>query len=264
MIAAATASAAAATAAPAAASAAVLFDMDGVIILSNQAHLAAWQAFARERLGLEITAEMFYGAISGRKNEEALAELFPGRFTPEQIQRISAEKEAFYRERFGPQLKPVPGILELIAELRALRTSDGMPPVRLALATSGPPENAEFTIRKFNLEDAFDAVVTGKDVTRAKPDPTIYLKAAELVGVEPYRCVVLEDAAAGVTAAKRAGMRCLAVATSEPPERLLAAGADEVRPDFTSVNWNMLKQLLGLAGKAEKAEVETAEGCGCG
>jgi beta-phosphoglucomutase len=223
---------------------AVLFDMDGVIVLSNQAHLAAWQAFARERLGLEITAGMFYRAISGRKNEEALAELFPGRFSAAELTRISAEKEAFYRERFGPQLTPVPGSLKLLSELRAWRDSQAMPPVRLALATSGPPENAEFIISRFDLRTAFDAVVTGNDVKRAKPDPTIYLRAAESVGAEPRRCVVLEDAVAGVMAAKRAGMRCLAVSTSEPADRLRTAGADEVRPDFTTVNRTTLRQLL--------------------
>lgn len=221
--------------------AAVLFDMDGVLVLSNPAHLEAWQLFAREKLGVEITAEMFFRSISGRKNEEALAELFPGRFSKEELARVGAEKEAFYRERFAPHLPPVPGVLELIHELSSPPLSEL---VALALVTSGPSENARFIIGRFQLEEAFAAVVTGADVARAKPDPTIYLMAAERLGVPPARCIVLEDACAGVQAAKRAGMRCLAVATSEPPAKLTAAGADLVRPDFRGVSWALLQSLL--------------------
>lgn len=219
----------------------VLFDMDGVLVLSNQAHLAAWQEFARQRLGLEITVEMFYRSISGRKNEEALAELFPGKFTPEQLATISREKEAFYRERYGSTLQPVPGVLELIADLRRIAAQR---PVALAVATSGPPENARLVLGRFGIASAFSAVVTGSQVTKAKPDPTIYLLAAQALNVQPQRCVVLEDAAAGVQAAKRASMRCLAVTTSEPAQRLLQAGADRVEPDFRRVTGRQLLMML--------------------
>lgn len=263
---------------------AVLFDMDGVLVLSNPAHLAAWQAFAREELGLEITREMFYSTISGRKNEEALAELFPGRFSPEERARISRAKEAFYRERFGPQLQPVPGVLALVRELRAVaaggaagqggasraagqgrtpgteaeagaagakfKLNAGAAEVALALATSGPPENAEFVLRQFGTREAFPMVVTAEDVRQSKPDPTIYLLAAERAGAAPERCVVLEDSVAGVQAAKRAGMHCLAVATSEPAEKLAQAGADWVRPDFRGVGWPELRALLTRKGGA--------------
>lgn len=215
----------------------VLFDMDGVIVLSNPAHLAAWQAFGRERLGVTITSEMFFQSVSGRKNEEALAELFPGRFSPAELKEASMEKEAFYRERFGPTLQPVPGVLRLIAELSKCRD------VTIALATSGPPENVEFVLGRFEIKAAFQAVVNGSHVSRAKPDPAIYLLAAERLGIAPQGCIVLEDAFAGVQAAKRAGMRCLAVSTSEPEERLRQAGADCVYEDFTAVG---LSDLVAL------------------
>ncbi len=207
-------------------------------MLSNPAHLAAWQAFGRERLGLTITREMFFETISGRKNEEALAELFPGRFSPDELARVSAEKEALYRGRFGPTLQPVAGVLRLIAELRDCED------VSIALATSGPPENVEFMFGRFGIEEAFQAVVNASHVTKAKPDPAVYLLAAEKLGIAPRRCVVLEDAYAGVQAAKRAGMRCLAVSTSEPEERLRRAGADCVYPDFRRVGLSDLVTLL--------------------
>jgi beta-phosphoglucomutase len=220
---------------------AVLFDMDGVVVLSNPAHLAAWQLFGREKLGLDITPAMFYQAISGRKNEEALADLFPGRFAPEELARMSAEKEAYYRKHFGPQLEAVPGVLHLIGELTS-------PPVSahtlIALATSGPPENVEFVLNRFSISQAFRVVVNGAHVTRAKPDPAIYLLAADRLQVAPSRCVVLEDAFAGVEAAKRAGMRCLALSTSEPTERLRLAGADQVLPDLSGITWRHLAAML--------------------
>ncbi len=224
---------------------AVLSDMDGVIVLSNPAHQATWLAFSQEKLGVVVTEEMFYQTISGRKNEEALADLFPGRYSAEQLARISLEKEAFYRERYGPTLAPVPGILELFAALVSLPANMA---AKMALVTSGPPENARFIIGRFRLQQVFGAVVTAAEVTRSKPDPAIFLLGAARLGIPPARCIVLEDAAAGVQAAKSAGMRCLAVTTSESAERLAAAGADMVRADFRGITWWHLAGMLGEAG----------------
>ncbi|HHT26685.1 MAG TPA: HAD family phosphatase [Firmicutes bacterium] len=216
---------------------AVLFDMDGVLVLSNPAHQAAWAEFAQERLGLTITKEMFYRRISGRKNEEALEELFPNQFTAEELTRLSEEKEQYYREHYGPTLEPVPGVVELIEQLRRQN-------VRLAVATSAISQNVSLVLARFGIGDAFPIIVTATDVIKAKPDPAIYLLAAEKCDMPPERCVVLEDAVAGVQAAKRANMRCLAVTTSHTTEELLSAGADAVYPDFTAVNTQTLRNLL--------------------
>ena len=221
---------------------AVLFDMDGVIVLSNPAHLAAWQAYGREKLGVDITAEMFFSTISGRKNEDFLPELLPGRFSPEQIVQIAAEKEAFFRTRFGPQLQAVPGVIPLIHELMAHSHSGE---VKIAMVTSAPVENVAFVLERFNLASAFSTRVTSAEVAQSKPDPAIYLLGAERVQIPPDRCIVLEDATAGVLSAKRAGMRCLAVATSEPVQCLAAAGADAVCADFREVSFERLRHMAG-------------------
>jgi len=220
---------------------AVLFDMDGVIVLSNPAHLATWQFFAAEKLGLKVTEELFFRYISGRKNEEALAALFPGRFSPEEATRLSNEKEACYRERFGPTLEPVPGVLELIRDLSSPPTKRE---VVCALVTSAIAANAQYVLHRFGLQDAFAAIITGEEVEKAKPDPTIYLLGASRVGAAPDDCLVLEDAYAGVLAAKRAGMTCVAVTTSEPEERLMKAGADVILPDFRGVDWSYLRTVI--------------------
>lgn len=220
---------------------AVLFDMDGVIVLSNTAHQIAWEAYGRLKLGVPITEEMFYRSIAGRKNEDALEELFPGRFSPDELARIGAEKEALYRSEFGPRLEPVPGVLPLIRELSDAPESAG---VVIALASSAPPENVEFILSRFGVESAFSIRVDGNQVARAKPDPAIYLLAARRCGVAPESCVVLEDAVAGVQAAKSAGMRCLAVTTSVDRAALQQAGADEVRPDLQDVHLATLLELM--------------------
>lgn len=202
----------------------VLFDMDGVLVESDPAHFDAWQGFARES-GIVITAEMFHRAFSGRKNEEALESLFPGRFSDEEKRELSRRKEALYRERYVPQLRPVAGVQELVRDLQR----HGVP---LALATSGPPENVDAILRHLRLEDAFDAIVTGYDVPEAKPNPAIFLRAAQALGVRASGALVVEDSLAGVQAAVAAGATCLAVTTTELGERLRAAGAAHVVRDF--------------------------------
>ncbi len=215
---------------------AVLFDMDGVLVISNPLHFRAWQDFGRQ-IGLAVTEEMFYREFSGRKNEEALEALFPGRFDADQRAELSRRKEALFRERYVPLLLPVPGVRELVIGLR--RRS-----VPLALATSGPPENVRAILRHLKLEGAFDVVVTGQDVTAAKPDPAIFRISAERLGVPCERTLVIEDSVAGVRAARAAGAVCLGVSTSEPPSRLEEAGAAHVVADFTGMKAETLEAIF--------------------
>ena len=214
---------------------AVLFDMDGVLVISNPLHFRAWQDFGRQ-IGLVVTEEMFYREFSGRKNEEALEALFPGRFTAEERAELSRRKEALFRERYVPLLLPVPGVRELVADLNRHA-------VPLALATSGPPENVQAILRHLKLEGAFDVVVTGQDVTAAKPDPAIFRIAAERLGVPCEQALVIEDSIAGVQAACAAGAVCLGVSTSEPPSRLEEVGAVHVVADFLGMKTETLRAI---------------------
>ncbi|BAS27884.1 HAD family hydrolase [Limnochorda pilosa] len=216
---------------------AAIFDMDGVLIISNPAHLQAWKEYGG-RHGLEISDEMYYRAFSGRRNDEGLEELFPGRFTREERLQLSEAKEAYYREHFAPKLQPVPGVVELVRALADRR-------VPLALATSGPRENAELILRQLGLRDLFGVLVAGFDVPAAKPDPAIFLEAARQLGTPPAECVVFEDSPAGVEAASRAGARCVAVTTSDRAETLRDRGAHLVVDDFTHLD---VDGLLGSNG----------------
>lgn len=149
---------------------AAIFDMDGVLVISNPAHFEAWKAFGK-RCGIEIDEPTYYKHVNGRRNDEFLEELYPGRWTQEERLRIAAEKEAYYREHFAPKVPRVPGVVELI---QALAQRD----VPLAVATSGPRENAELITQLLGVRSLFRVMVAGLDVTVAKPDPAIFLEAA--------------------------------------------------------------------------------------
>ncbi len=207
---------------------AVIFDMDGVLVDSNPAHFKAWQDFG-QRYGIEIDEEIYHKYINGRRNDEFLEELYPGRWSEEERLRISAEKEAFFREHYVKDVLPVPGTVAFVENLARL----GIP---LALATSAPKENAELITGRLGIARCFSAMVTGHEVKAAKPDPAIFLEAARRLGVPPSQCVVFEDSPAGVAAAVRAGARCVALATSVPAEKLLAEGARLALADFEGVD----------------------------
>jgi beta-phosphoglucomutase len=115
---------------------------------------------------------------------------------------------------------------------------------KLAIASSTPRVNIEFAIEQLKMADLFDGFVGAEDVTRGKPDPEVFLKAAQKVGVPPERCVVFEDAVAGVIAAKRGGMKCVAVTTTNPSSALEEAGADLVVDSLSELTPTQIAALL--------------------
>jgi HAD superfamily hydrolase (TIGR01509 family) len=131
--------------------------------------------------------------------------------TKESSAELDAEKEALYRELYGPHLEAVPGFDRLIANAKA----DG---VALAVATAAPNDNIVFTLDGLDLRKHFKAVVGAADVARGKPNPDVFLLAAERCGVAPEHCIVFEDAPLGVEAARRAGMRAVVLTTTLPAE----------------------------------------------
>ncbi len=205
---------------------AILFDMDGVLVRSNPDHLAAWRDLAG-RLGVQLSdAALAYGA-SGRRGPE-IAEVLFGPATAEACRAWAADKEACFRDRARVQgLPAMPGVVQAITDLKSAGC-------RLAVATSAPRENLELTLALLGLASAFDTTVSAEQVRMGKPDPEVYLTAGRRLGVAAHNCCVVEDAAAGIEAGRRAGMRTLGVAESADQEKvLLQAGAERVIPDFT-------------------------------
>jgi beta-phosphoglucomutase len=190
---------------------AVIFDVDGVLTDSYAPHFSAWQRMFAE-LGVQFTDDEFRQTF-GRTNRDIFAELYPGEITDERSRELGDLKEAYYREIIAKDFTPLPGAVELIDALHDAG-------FKLAVGSSGPPENIELTLEKLGRADRFTAAATGADVQRGKPDPQVFLIAADRLGVPPERCAVIEDAAPGVEAANRAGMTSIAVLGTTTREQL--------------------------------------------
>ena len=188
----------------------VIFDMDGVLVDSYAAHLESWQRLADE-LGAAITEGQF-AATFGRTSREIIRELF-AITESETVARYDARKEALYRDIIRGHVPVMAGAIALVTALHATG-------FRLAVGSSGPPENIALVCEDCGLDAMLVGSVSGADVTHGKPDPEVFLLAAERIGVAPASCVVIEDAPAGVEAAVRAGMRCIALAGTVEPKRL--------------------------------------------
>lgn len=217
------------TAAPAAATpGAVIFDMDGVLIDSSAHHRASWAAMLGE-LGLTAPPQ-FWRLTIGRPAVEAVPLLIGRELTPAEARELARRKHEHYvrLSRSGPSV--VAGVCGFLDEL--VRQA-----VPRAVATSARRDDTTRHLGHLGLGRYFDVVVAADDVVNGKPDPEVYLRAAHSLGQPAVRCLVFEDAVVGVTAARRAGMRVIGVATAYPPEELLAAGAERVITDFEGCAW---------------------------
>jgi beta-phosphoglucomutase family hydrolase len=182
---------------------AVLWDMDGTLIDSEEFHWESWQqSMANE--GLRITREQFLASF-GQRNDSILRQWLGPSATAQQMERIANAKEELYRaliRQYG--ISPLPGVADWVRRLHQkgwLQT----------VASSAPRANIEAVLEALHAEDRFQAIVSAEDVHRGKPDPEVFLTAAARVQVPPARCVVVEDAVAGVEAAHNAGMRSIGV-----------------------------------------------------
>jgi len=213
---------------------AALFDLDGVIVDSSQFHYESWVKLGEE-VGFVMTPE-FFRKTFGQRNDAIIKQLVPNA-TDEQIAKWGERKEALYREVARGRLVPLPGAMELIRGLKELG-------FKLAIASSTPRVNIEFAVEQLKMADLFDDFVGAEDVTKGKPDPEVFLKVAQKIGVPPDRCVVFEDAVAGVIAAKRGGMKCVAVTTTNPRTALEEAGADLVVDSLEEITPAQVVALL--------------------
>lgn len=196
-----------------------LFDWDGVIIDSAAQHEQSWEWVAKLE-GLPLAADHFKRGF-GLKNERIIPGILGWTNDPEEVARLSNRKEELYRElvvRDG--VAPLPGVREFLTRLR-----DGGVPC--AVGSSTHRANIETIFRITGLGGFFATVVAAQDVSHGKPDPEVFLKGAERIGVPPARCIVFEDAFAGLQAARAGGMKCVGVATTHRPE-LLAGKADRI------------------------------------
>lgn len=193
---------------------AVLWDLDGVIADTGIYHYRAWQEVFGE-MGVEFTEESFIKHF-GQRNDTIIRDTVNENISQEAIDAIADKKEKAYRRLVADNIEALPGAITLLSSLR----NNG---IKVAIASSAPPENVRIIIEGLGIDKYFDAIACGREVTEGKPSPQIFLLAAEKLKVEPAGCVVIEDAVAGIAGAKRAGMKCIAVANSHPQDRLKEA-----------------------------------------
>ncbi len=210
---------------------AVIWDLDGVIIDSADAHRRAWQQLARETR-ITLTDADFW-ATFGKRNDDIIP-LFWKDLSTSQLQALANQKELYFRKYVREAATPLPGSMEL---MRGLHEA-GFPQ---ALASSTPIENIELIKDLLHLDHYLSALVSGESVARGKPAPDIFLQAASELHMQPSVCLVIEDAVAGVQAALAAGMRCIAIAGNRALPGLRAA--DLTVRDLTEVTVEQVRSI---------------------
>ncbi|MBN2560153.1 MAG: HAD family phosphatase [Phycisphaerae bacterium] len=210
----------------------VIFDMDGVLIDSYAPHLRSWRLLAGE-LDASIT-EMQFAATFGRTSREIIRELF-GVQEPDEVRLLDDRKEALYRDLIRGNVPEMPGARAMVEVLHAAG-------FLLGVGSSGPPENVALVCRDMGLGRFLSATVTGADVQRGKPDPQVFELVAQRMGVEASTCVVVEDAPAGIEAARRAGMRSIGLVGSHEAARLNSA--DRVVEYLSEIRPALIRELL--------------------
>lgn len=189
---------------------ALLFDLDGTLTDTDTLHLQAFRQLLREHDGRELSQAQFDAQVSGRANGELFAELFSGA-SVEQCQALADRKEALFRA-MSPSLEPMPGLLRLLGQ-------------------------------------HFEHVLVAEELARPKPDPLPYLTGLQRLGAEAGQALAFEDSLPGTAAASGAGIFTVGVATTQTPERLLAAGARLVVDDFNDAAlWALIERMASDRG----------------
>jgi beta-phosphoglucomutase len=190
---------------------AFLFDLNGTMIEDMVYHLDVWYNIIANDFGAKMTREEVKHHMYG-KSQEVLTRIFgKDRFTDEELDRISLDKERLYQQLYRPHLDLIPGLfafLEMAWEAK----------IKMAIGSAAIPFNIDFVIDNLKIRHYFDAIVSADDVERSKPDPETYLKAARTLKVNPETCIVFEDAPKGVECARNAGMMSVVLTTTHPKQ----------------------------------------------
>ncbi len=216
---------------------AFIFDLNGTMVNDMPYHAKAWHNLLNNELGGNFTMEEVKPQMYG-KNQEVLVRMFgAGRFTADEMNQISIEKEKKYQREFLPHLKLIAGLHEFLAQAY----QQGIP---MAIGTAAIPINIDFVLDNLNIRRYFSAIVSADDVTFSKPNPETFLKAAELLGVPPTDCLVFEDVPKGAETAANAGMNAVIITTThQPTEFAQMQNVIHFAPDF---NDQFIKGLVNF------------------
>ncbi|WP_299515954.1 HAD family phosphatase [Mucilaginibacter sp.] len=213
---------------------AAIFDMDGTMVDNTPYHLKSWQTLFKKYSMGDLSPETYYTQISGVPIMDTLKRLFADA-DESRLRELLKEKEGLYKQLYGPFVTPINGLENFLIELK----NDG---IKLAMASSATIDDIDFILSHVPVRKYFDAIIDGNRVSKSKPNPQIFLKAADDLGVKPEDCVVFEDSLAGIKAANAAGMKVIGITTSHPPDKLQPA--DLIITDFTELDFQKLADLF--------------------
>lgn len=209
---------------------AFLFDLNGTMIDDMDYHIIAWYNILNG-LGANLSMEQMKQECYG-KNDELIERIFPNRFSVEEKNVMSLEKEKTYQNKFRPNLKLINGLEDFIRHYR----NRG---VKMAIGSAAIMFNIDFVLDGLNIRSCFDALISADDVDLSKPHPETYLKAAEALDVLPEDCLVFEDNPKGVEAARNAAMKAVVITTMHRPGEFAAYdNITAFKSDFTGLHLN--------------------------
>lgn len=201
----------------------IIFDMDGVVVDNHSYHYQAWKLFS-EKYDFELNPTLYRDNYNGKTNIDLFKMIF-GEITFDKIKEYSDEKESIYQKLYYEHMRPHIGLVDFLDYLQKLK-------IKIALGTSAPTNNVDFTLDSLKLRSYFEVIVDGSQVQRGKPDPQVYQLCAMRLGIDPKFCVVFEDSLAGLESAERAGCIIVGVATSHKALELTVR-TDLIIHDFT-------------------------------
>ncbi len=212
---------------------AIIFDLDGTLIDNNAYHIKAWSEFYK-KMNLEFSDDIYKNQINGRISKAIFPDILGRKLSADEIMKYDDEKESLYRHLYAPHIKPVNGLLYFLEQLK----QQNYP---MAIATSGLPPNIKFMFDNISIEKYFIAVVNASDIKQGKPNPEIFIKAAEALHADPKECVAFEDSIAGIRSAKAAGMKVVALTTTHTKEDVHEA--DLTIKDYTEIIPSKLEEM---------------------
>ncbi|TWJ01496.1 HAD superfamily hydrolase (TIGR01509 family)/HAD superfamily hydrolase (TIGR01549 family)/beta-phosphoglucomutase family hydrolase [Mucilaginibacter frigoritolerans] len=213
---------------------AVIFDMDGTLIDNTPYHYKSWQALFKKYDKGELSKTTYYTEISGVPIKETLKRLFN---TDDEatLKALLNEKESYYRQLYAPFVTAIKGLENFLYELKEAG-------IKMAMATSATVEDINFILDRVPIRSDFEEIVNTSMVSRPKPNPDIFLKAAEMLNVPPEKCIVFEDSLAGLKAGNSAGMKVVGITTGHPAADLQPVNL--VINDYTELSVQRLAALF--------------------
>jgi len=208
--------------------------MDGTLVDNTPYHFKSWQAFYKKHGLGELAQSTYKTSISGVPIIETLRGLFPDA-DEATLKGYLNEKETYYREIYAPFLRPINGLENFLSELKDAG-------IKMAMASSATIEDINFILNKIPIRGDFEAIIDGSRVTKGKPNPQIFLKAAEELNADPANCVVFEDSLAGIKAANAAGMKVVGITTGHAAAQLQPSNL--VIDDYSTLTVQKLAALF--------------------